>query len=55
MRAYHIGDKRPLGPGFREKVDFTNLNVDENTGLALRAHMAQLMREAAEARRRGAG
>ena len=55
VRAYHIGDKRPLGPGFREKVDFTNLNVDENTGLALRAHMAQLMREAAEARRRGAG
>ena len=29
VRAYDVGDKRPLGSGFREKVDFTALNAQE--------------------------
>ncbi|MCB1561213.1 MAG: hypothetical protein KDI75_08980, partial [Xanthomonadales bacterium] len=29
VRAYDVGDKRPLGSGLREKVDFTTLNAQE--------------------------
>lgn len=28
VRAYAIGDERPLGAGWREKVDFTTLNAE---------------------------
>src|SRR5690606_22008358 len=29
VRAYNVADKRPLGPGIRDKVDFTTLNAQE--------------------------
>ena len=56
VRAYLIGDRRPLGAGFREKVDFTTHNVNENTEEVLAPHLAQLVRELAPHRsRRAAG
>jgi serine/threonine-protein kinase len=56
VRAYLIGERRPLGAGFREKVDFTTLNLNENTREVLTPHLAQLVRELAPHRtRRAAG
>jgi serine/threonine-protein kinase len=56
VRAYLVGERRPLGAGFREKVDFTTLNLNENTREVLAPHLAQLLRELAPHRtRRAAG
>ena len=54
VRAYLIGDRRPLGAGFREKVDFTTHNVNENTQEVLAPHLAQLVRELSPHRTRSA-
>jgi eukaryotic-like serine/threonine-protein kinase len=45
VRSYLVGERRPLGAGFRQKVDFTPLNVDANTGEALAPNLSQLVRE----------
>lgn len=45
VRSYLVGERRPLGAGFRQKVDFTPLNVDTNTGEALAPNLSQLVRE----------
>ncbi|GIX34953.1 MAG: hypothetical protein KatS3mg126_0732 [Lysobacteraceae bacterium] len=55
VRSYLIGEGRPLGAGFREKVDFTVHNVNENTREVLAPHLSQLVRELAPHRRRAAG
>ncbi|MCK7592489.1 serine/threonine-protein kinase [Pseudomarimonas salicorniae] len=54
VRSYLIGDRRPLSAGFREKVDFSTMNVNEMTGEALAPHLATLMRELAPHRTRSA-
>lgn len=54
VRAYLVGERRALGAGFREKVDFTTHNVNENTQEVLAPHLAQLVRELVPHRSRSA-
>ena len=43
VRAYDVGDKRPLGSGFREKVDFTTLNAQEKAMEVVEPGMSELI------------
>ena len=54
VRSYLIGERRPLGAGFREKVDFSTMNVNEMTGDALNQHLPSLVRELTPHRSRSA-
>jgi serine/threonine-protein kinase len=54
VRSYLIGDRRPLSAGFREKVDFSTMNVNEMTGEALAPHLSTLVRELVPHRSRSA-
>jgi eukaryotic-like serine/threonine-protein kinase len=53
VRAYAVDDRRPLGPGFAEKVDFTTLNASTQAEAALGKHAARIMADLSPYRRRG--
>ncbi|MBD8527952.1 serine/threonine-protein kinase [Pseudomarimonas arenosa] len=45
VRAYLIGDRRPLGAGFREKVMFATLNMEEKASEAVTPRLRQIVQE----------
>jgi eukaryotic-like serine/threonine-protein kinase len=53
VRAYSVTDRRPLGPGFSERVDFTMLNADSQAEAALGKHLERVVGELTPFRRRG--
>ncbi len=55
VRAYSVTDKRPLGAGFREKVNFTTLNADTQAEEAVRPFLSGLVSELSPYRRRAKG
>jgi len=55
VRSYSISDKRPLGAGFRERVDFTTLNADSKAEEAVRPYLSGIVNELSPYRRRAAG
>ncbi len=55
VRSYSVADKRPLGAGFREKVNFTTLNADTQAEEAVRPFLSGLVSELSPYRRRAKG
>jgi eukaryotic-like serine/threonine-protein kinase len=53
VRAYHIGDRRPLGAGIAERVDFTTLNANTQAELAIDKHLDGIVAELRPVRARG--
>ena len=51
VRAYTVQDKRPVGAGFREKVQFTSLNADTKAEEAVSPRLDRLLGELAPYRR----
>lgn len=45
VRAYLIGDRRPLSAGFREKVMFATLNMEEKASEAVTPRLRQIVSE----------
>ena len=45
VRAYTVQDKRPIGAGFREKVQFTSLNADSKAEEAVSPRLDRLLGE----------
>ena len=45
VRSYLIGERKPLGAGFREKVMFATLNMDEKAGEAVTPRLRQIVAE----------
>ncbi|MFA5685083.1 MAG: serine/threonine-protein kinase [Lysobacteraceae bacterium] len=43
VRAYLVPEKRPLGAGFRAKVNFTNINADTEAESAVQPHLDGLV------------
>lgn len=43
-RAYSVAEKRPLGPGFRKKVEFAALNADFKANEAMEGELLPLLR-----------
>ncbi|MDW8478593.1 MAG: hypothetical protein RML12_00250 [Xanthomonadales bacterium] len=43
LRAYSLAESRALGAGWREKVDFTTLNAEQQAAQALRPHLSALL------------
>lgn len=55
VRSYLVADKRPLGAGFRERVDFTTLNADTKAEEAVRPYLGSMVGELSPYRRKAAG
>jgi serine/threonine-protein kinase len=55
VRSYLVAEKRPLGAGFRERVDFTSLNADSKAEEAVRPYLSGMVNELSPYRRRAAG
>jgi serine/threonine-protein kinase len=55
VRAFTVGDQRPLGAGWREKVDFTTLNADSKALESVEPRLDELADELAEFRPRRRG
>ncbi len=55
VRSYRIADKRPLGAGFRERIDFTTLNADTQAEEAVRPYLSGIVNDLSAFRRRAAG
>ncbi len=55
VRSYHVLDKRPLGAGFRERIDFTTLNADSKAEEAVRPYLSGMVGELSPYRRKAAG
>ncbi|MBB5207572.1 serine/threonine-protein kinase [Chiayiivirga flava] len=53
VRAYTVQDKRPVGVGFREKVQFTTLNADTKAEEAVSPRLDRLLGELSAYRPRG--
>jgi eukaryotic-like serine/threonine-protein kinase len=53
VRAYHIGDRRPLGAGIAERVDFTTLNANSQAEMAIDRHLDGIVAELRPVRARG--
>jgi eukaryotic-like serine/threonine-protein kinase len=53
VRAYQVGDRRPLGPGFVERVDFTTLNANTQAESAVDPHLDTIVGELRPLRARG--
>ncbi len=53
VRAYRTADRSPVGAGFRQKVQFTNLNADTQAEDAVNGRMDGLVSELAQFRKRG--
>jgi eukaryotic-like serine/threonine-protein kinase len=53
VRAYHIGDRRPLGAGIAERVDFTTLNANTQAEFAIDKHLDGIVAELRPVRARG--
>ena len=51
VRAYTVQDKRPVGAGFREKVQFTSLNADTKAEEAVSPRLDRLLGELSPYRR----
>ncbi|GIX32346.1 MAG: hypothetical protein KatS3mg125_0302 [Lysobacterales bacterium] len=43
VRAYSVPENRALGTGWREKVDFTTLNAEQQAAQAIRPHLSALI------------
>ncbi len=43
VRAYSVTENRALGAGWREKVDFTTLNAEQQAAQAMRPHLSGLI------------
>jgi serine/threonine-protein kinase len=43
VRAYSVAENRALGAGWREKVDFTSLNAEQQAAQAMRPHLSALI------------
>ena len=54
-RAYVVAEKRPLGPGFRKKVDFAALNADAKADEAVGPELIPMLRVLRPYRPRGRG
>ena len=55
VRSYFVPEKRALGPGFRERIDFTTLNADIKAEEAVRPYLSGLVSELSPYRRKAAG
>lgn len=55
VRSYFVPEKRALGPGFRERIDFTTLNADTKAEEAVRPYLSGLVSELSPYRRKAAG
>jgi serine/threonine-protein kinase len=55
LRAYSVSEKRPLGPGFRKKVEFAALNADFKANEAMEGELLPLLRVLRPFRPRGRG
>lgn len=53
VRAYRTSDRSPIGAGFRQKVQFTNMNADTQAEDAVNGRMDGLMAELAPYKKRG--
>jgi eukaryotic-like serine/threonine-protein kinase len=53
VRAYHIGDRRPLGAGIAERVDFTTINANSQAEMAIDRHLDGIVAELRPVRARG--
>jgi serine/threonine protein kinase len=51
VRAYLVGDGRTLGPGFKEKVDFTSLNANTQAEAAIDPRLDRLLGDLSPYRR----
>ena len=51
VRSYLIGTKQPLGPGFKEKVDFTTLNANEKAEESVDPRLDRLLGDLSPYRR----
>jgi len=54
-RAYVVAEKRPLGPGFRKKVEFAALNADAKADEAVSPELIPILRVLRPFRPRGRG
>jgi len=54
-RAYLVGEKRPLGPGFRKQVQFTSLNAAHNANEAMEEELIPMLRVLRPYKPRGRG
>jgi serine/threonine-protein kinase len=55
VRAYAVGDQRPLGAGWREKVDFTTLNAEQKSLESIEPRLDSLIDALSEFRPRRRG
>ena len=55
VRAFYIPEKRPLGPGFRSKVDFTTLNAQEKAMEVVEPGLDAIVADLGPYRPRGRG
>jgi serine/threonine-protein kinase len=55
VRSYFVPEKRALGPGFRERIDFTTLNADTKAEEAVRPYLSGLVSELSPYRRKASG
>jgi eukaryotic-like serine/threonine-protein kinase len=53
VRAYLVGERRPLGPGFAEQVEFTGLNAKDQAEAAIDGKLERVLGELSPYRRRG--